>query len=217
MSFHQLNIQIDAQGLELLNQAGQRVTIVQQVGVGSPVVAWVSFQPRLGTNTVTWFDNYSVYASTTQIQHGAQIIIQQTRVAPEGFIFTLRGGQLDFGQRGLPDTAFGVTNDDPSFTVGGNPMVTSGLYQEAIVNGQATAGPINAVGIAYQASATFTPMQRVQVFAAFAFNSQVISFVTSPTLLVDMTQGSTQTIRWDNARNQFVMVSLLATDGADEI
>jgi hypothetical protein len=211
MTVYQLSIEIDSQGLNLLNQDGQFVTFVQSVGSGRPVV-WVSFQPS-NTNTVTWTDSYSVYASTSPFQNGAQIFTQSTQPAAGGNIYTLNGGQFDNGQPGLPATQFGVANDDPSFNVNGVQMVTSGLYQEAIVNGSPTASPLNAVGIPYQESATFTPIQGVQVVASpFQNNGVVIDSVSALALLVDLTQGPMQTIHFDDTAGQFVMGSLPSGD-----
>ena len=208
MPVYQLNIQIDEQGLNTLIQAGQLVTIVKSAGGGTPVV-WVTFNPMM-MNTVTWTEQYSVYASTTQIQDGAQIITQSTQPAVGGNTYTLSGGQFDNGQPGLPATQFGVTNNDPNFSVGGNQMVTSGLYQGAIVNGGSTASPLNAVGIPYQQSGTFAPSEQVQVFASYYQNNGlVISSVSALALRVDLTQGP-QTIHYDDASNQFAMGPLSA-------
>src|SRR5262245_57303979 len=113
MPTYQLTIQFDSQGLATLNEAGQLVTIVKSVSTGTPV-AWVAFDP-MESNTVTWTEQYSVYASTTQIQDGAQIITQSTQAAVGGNTYTLSGGQFDNGKPGLPATTYGVLNNDPNF------------------------------------------------------------------------------------------------------
>jgi len=203
MPTYQLSIQIDSEGLNILNEAGQFVTMVKSVSPGTLVV-WVSFRP-LGANIVTWSETYSVYASTSPILYGAQIMAQSTQPAVGGYTYTLSGGQFDNGEPRLLPTMVGVMNDDPDFRVDGVQLITSGIYQEAIVNGALTVSPLNAVGIPYRELTTFMPTEKVQVFASdFGNNGLVISSVTWPTLLVDLTQGP-QTIHYNAATNQFVM------------
>jgi uncharacterized Zn-binding protein involved in type VI secretion len=186
MPTYQLNIQLDSQGLKTLNEAGQLVTIVKSAGAGKPV-AWVSFDPML-SNTVTWTEKYSVYASTTAIEAGAQIVTQSTEAAAAGNTYTLAGGQFDNGKPGLPATQYGVANADPNFMVDGVQLVTSGLYQGVIVNGTSLPSPLNAVGIPYNESGVFTPIEKVQVFtSSYQNNGIVISSVSSQALLVDPT------------------------------
>jgi Ca2+-binding RTX toxin-like protein len=217
MTAFSLFIEFDSQGLEALLEADQTVTIVQAVEIGAPVV-WVSFEP-FSVNEVAWeTDQYSVYASTTFIQNGALIFTRWTQSAAGGNIYTLSNGLFDTGHPVLAATEFGVFNNDPDFRVGGVQMITSGLYQPVLVNGTPTAAPLNALAIPYQDEATFTPLHRVQVFTSSVQESGVvISSVITDALEVDLTQGSTRTIHYDDSTNQFRVGSLQATDGADVI
>lgn len=117
----------------------------------------------------------------------------------------ISGRHCRIGTPVLPPTQFGVADNDPAFTIGNIPMITSGLYQETIVNGEMSQSPLNAAGVLYgDPAATFTPIEQVQVFASTYRNSGiVISGVTGHALTVDLTQQPTQTIYYNDATNQF--------------
>ncbi|MGH3680224.1 MAG: hypothetical protein ACRDT2_08230 [Natronosporangium sp.] len=207
MSTYELTIQFDNQGLATINAASQLVTLVKSVGNGRPV-AWVAFHP-MESNQVTWTETYSVYSSTTQIQDGAQIQTQSTQPAVGGNTYTFAAGQFGIGQANLPAASYGVTDNDPNFEVDGVQMITSGLYQGAVVNGQATQSPLNAVAVPYLETGQFTPVEVVQVFASsYQSNGLVISAVSSQALTVDFTSQLTQTIHYNDATNQFAAGAL---------
>ncbi len=201
---YQLNIEIPSDGLRTLSKANQYITIVKSMPNGAQV-AWVSFRPML-TNFVTWDEQYSVYASTTNIQDGATIVTQSTRAASLGRVYTLTGGQFDTGQPGVPVQSFGVANGDAVLTVDGVSMVTCGLYQGANVNGNVVAGAINAVAVPFMNEAVFTPIEKVQIFASsLQDNGIVISSVTSAALEVDLTENQAQGLLYNPAVNRFTL------------
>lgn len=202
MPEYSLEIQFDDAGLKTLELADQYVTLVKSTGRGRPV-AWVSFRP-MQHNLVNWTEEYSVYASTTQIQEGAQIFTQSTRPAVGGHTYALQGGRFHDGAPGLPATNYGVHNVDPHFTIRDVPMVTSGLYQGAVVNGSTTASPLNAIAVPYFETAVFTPVERVQIFASsYQDNGLVISRVSSLALTVDLTTHPSQVVHYATGTNQF--------------
>lgn len=204
MTQYSLAIKFDNAGLAALHAAGQLVTLVKSVQGGSPV-AWVSFKP-MESNTVTWTESYSVYASSTLVEDGAQISTQSTQPANGGNTYKFDSGIFSSGTPGLPPTQYGVQNADPDFKIGSTAMVTSGLYQGAVVNGQSTKSPLNAVGVLYSETGKFTPVEKVQVFASnYQNNGLVISQVSSEALLVDLTNQADQTIHYNDATNQFAM------------
>ncbi len=206
MNPYQLTIDIPSDGLKTLYAANQFVTIVKSVPHGVPV-AWVSFRPML-SNTITWTEAYSVYASTTGIQEGATIITQSTKPAGGGKMYTLRGGQFDDGKDILSPRSCGVYNSDDVFTIDDVRMVTCGLHQGVTVNGTSTAGAVNAVAVPYQDEAVFTPIERVQIFASsFQNNGLVISSVTSAALEVDLTTVQSQALRYNPAVNRFAIAA----------
>ncbi len=201
---YQLNIEIPSDGLQTLSAANQYITIVKSMPNGAQV-AWVSFRPML-TNFVTWDEVYSVYASTTNIQDGATIVTQSTRVASLGRVYTLAGGQFDNGQPGVPVQSFGVVNEDSALCTGNVPMVTCGLYQGAKVNGNVVAGAINAIAVPFMNEAVFTPIEKIQIFASnLQDNGIVISSVTSAALEVDLTENKAQVLLYNPAVNTFTL------------
>lgn len=206
MTDYKLDINIDSQGLHTIQAAGQVVTLVKSVGGGGNMpVAWLSFHP-MQSNTLTWTNQYSVYASSTKIQANARIVSQSTQLATGGSTYTFSGGQFDYGKsNGLTIVQYGVENQDADFLVDGMAMITSGLYQGAVVNGGAKSSPLNAVEVPYNESGTFTPKEVVQVFVSnYQDNGMVISSVTSKSLTVDLTSSPSQTIHYDDHSNQFV-------------
>jgi hypothetical protein len=205
MPTYRLNIQFDQAGLDTLNEAGQSVTIVKSVPQGVPV-AWISFAPLLN-NLVTWNEQYSVYASTSQIQDGTEIFTQSTQAAAGGSTYKLVAGHFDSGTSGLLPNTYGVVNADPGFQVGGIQKVTSGLYQGASVDGTPAAAAINAVAVPYLDEAVFTPIEKVQIFASsFQNNGLVISSaVPSQALEVDLADTPTQALHYNSEYNRFTL------------
>jgi hypothetical protein len=212
MPTYQLSIGFTDAGLDTLQAAKQQVTMVKSVNSsagssGSNPVIWVSFKP-MNANTVTWDEEYSVYASTTNIVNGAQIITNSSIAASSGNAYTfLPAGHFGASNSNLSDTEYGVINNS-SFAVNGIPMITSGLYQTAVVNGTPKSSPLNATPVPFGDTATFTPIEKVQVFvSSYQNNGLVIAEVTSQALTVDFTTQPTQSIIYDAATNQFVLGS----------
>lgn len=202
MTSYQLAIAFDSDGLQTLAAADQCVTIVKSVRSGIPV-SWLTFRPMLN-NTVTWDETYAVYASTTQIEDGATIVTQSIQPAVGGNKYTLSGGQFDSGVTAYAPNMYGVFNNDGEFSVGPVTMITSGLYQAAAVNGMAQSGAVNAVAVPYLDTAIFTPIEKVQIFASsYHDNGMVISSVSSQALEVDLTEKTSQALRYNSATNQF--------------
>ena len=202
MTSYELTINFDSAGLTALSAAGQLVTIVKSVSTGTPV-AWIAFEPE-ELNTITWTEEYSVYASTSNIVNGAQIMTSSTSPAVGGQTYSFVAGQFGVGEPGLPTTEYGVTNSDSAFLINGVQMITSGLYQGAVVNGETTASPLNATPILFNENATFTPVEKIQVFASsYQNNGLVISSVSGTALLVDLTTNPSQTIKYNDGTNQF--------------
>ena len=192
MPNYTLNIAFDQAGLQALSQAGQSVTIAKQ-SAGGLQTAWITFQPQL-TNIVTWTEQYSVYASTTNAQAGAQIITSSQATAIAGSSYNLNtAGYFDPGVSG----AVGPNNVA---------MVTGGLVQGATVNGSALSAPICAVGILFNQQAIFTPIETIQIYtSSYSNNGIVISQVAGNALTVTYTTNSTASVAYNDQNNQFIM------------
>jgi len=205
MTNYTLNIAIDGTGVSTLANAQENVVIVKELpGAGSAYVAWVVTPPANVIN-ITWTDNYQVYASTSAIQNGANIVASAIQPAIPGYQYTLTTTGFDLGQSVLGQTQMGVVDEDKEFTVHNIPQITSGLIQGAVVGGTQMGNPLNAVTVLYNQSAIFTPIEKVYVFTAAEIQgAAVLSSIMGNACMVDLTETSTQNIRYDDNTNEFV-------------
>ncbi|MCJ8507385.1 hypothetical protein MUU53_05590 [Rhizobium lemnae] len=206
MPNYTLNIAFDQAGLQALSQAGQSVTIAKQ-SAGGLQTAWITFQPQLN-NIVTWTEQYSVYASTTNAQAGAQIITSSQATAIGGSSYNLNtAGYFDPGVPNVvASTQYEINNGDPNLKINNVAMVTGGLVQGATVNGAALSAPICAVGILFNQQAIFTPIETIQIYtSSYSNNGIVISQVAGNALTVTYTTNSTASVAYNDQNNQFIM------------
>ncbi|WP_394689825.1 hypothetical protein [Hoeflea sp.] len=206
MPTYELDITFDQAGLDALSASGQKVTIVKQSSGGKPT-AWITFTPQLA-NSVTWTEQYSVYSSTTNAQAGAKIITSSEADAIGGSSYTLNtSGYFDPGVSGVVGpTQYQIINGDPDLMIGTTPMVTGGLVQGASVNGTTVSSPMCAVGILYNQTAMFTPIETILVYtSSYSDNGIVISSVAGNALTVTYTTNTTAGIKYNDQNNQFIM------------
>jgi hypothetical protein len=208
---YQINISIDAAGVQALNAAGQFVTFVKSI-TSSPAesgnlpVAWLSFSPFM-SNSVGWQESYYLYATTTPIEPGATI--QETSQTPapaqEGPIYTFQQGVFTAGPEGSAPT-YNMMNSQGS-------ALTFGLAQTATVNGDNATAPVNAVTILNGENASFTPTETVSVFlSSFNTNGSVISHVAGNALVIELTsQEPVAHVSFNDANGQFILASQNAT------
>jgi hypothetical protein len=210
-----LNIQIDSTGLDRINSHTQVVTIVKAFNPPSnQAVVWLTFSP-LQTNSVTWSDNYLVYASTTQTMLWEIIQLGSTQAAEGGNNYTFDGSSFQNSSSGLSPNEYKVTNNDKQST-----ELTLGLAQAASINGNVqNPNPVNATAVPYNESTPFTPLDEVQIFVGSGMNVGLIipsslinpsnsgDIVVSKPLTVDFTTNTSQTIHYDDATNKFILDS----------
>lgn len=205
MPGYELDITFDQAGLQALNAAGQSVTIVKQTA-GSKPVAWITFTPQL-FNVITWNPVYSVYSSTTNAQAGAIIQTSSKATAIGGSSYNLNtAGFFDSGVSGaVGPTQYQIVNSDPDLKIGSTAMVTGGLLQGASVNGTAVTAPMCAVGILFNQTAVFTPIETILVFtSSYSNNGIVISQVAGTALAVSYTTNQKAAITYNDQQNQFI-------------
>lgn len=206
---YQLNVDFSTADLNIINQAQEQVVIVKQVNGSSSAssVAWVAFNP-LPANSVTWSDSYTLYATRTQLQSNAtiQMLAQATAMETESLPFT---STATFGPADptvvLPSDTYGVENQ---YTV--TPYMTFGLAQAANITGSGVpASPINAVMVPENQSATFEPLDVIQVFLmANVNNGMVLSSVQSKAITVTFGAGVNEhTITYNAAIGGFQLTS----------
>ena len=203
---YQLNISIDAEGLQMIYASGQSVTVVKIV-VSNPLsggmlpVAWTAFQP-LEENSVTWSENYYIYATTTPIMAGATIVQTSMTPAPvqTGWTYTFINGQFTGAQGGMSD-AFNMINQQ------GN-MFNFGLSQQAVINNVPTMAPLNAIPVLNNQLASFTPVQTISVFLSTSYNGgTVLSQVPYNALTFSFSSQMAANIGFNDSTNTFYLIS----------
>lgn len=206
MTRYTLNLQIDSRSLQMLYAAGQRITIGRSVNGGSPNVAWLVFSPLMN-NTITWEEDYGLYASTTNLMNGASIYPMSATASPamEASTYPFLPS-MSFGipvQHAAPAGSFGVQNAAPPAAF---PMLTFGLMQSAEVNGAGTPFQVaSAMPVLSQQSAVLTPSLTIYVWLQAMYGSGTcIPNVSGPTTRVTYGGSVTsQTLMYDPNRGVF--------------
>jgi len=203
MTTYQLSIDIDQAGLSAIYTSGQRVTLVKSVtsfpgSTGNLPVAWISFNPMEG-NLITWTENYSVYATTTQIAGGAQIVMSSSTPAQEGIMYALENGAFSNIAGGAP-SVYNVKN----MMEPGN--FNFGLAQDVEINGVPVSAPVSASPVLYNETATFTPIETISVFlTSYTNNGVVITQVASNACTIILTsQNPTASLTFQDSTNTFI-------------
>jgi hypothetical protein len=201
MSSYSLTIQFTGQDAQAINSANQQVVLVKSVsGTNGTPVAWVTFSP-FENNVITWDDNYGVYASTTSVEGGA-LIVKSSTVNPATMneIYPFESGAFDNPIQGTVNT-YGIKNLSPV-------TYTFGLAQSVTANSNSfDANPMNAAPVLPQETATFTPIETVQVFlGAQISNGAVITNITSGALTVELSNNPQAIIHY--SAGQFVQGGL---------
>ncbi|MEO1339500.1 MAG: hypothetical protein AAFV29_27920 [Myxococcota bacterium] len=198
-----MNIDIDNDGLGAIYGAGQKVTLVRSVvseplASGNLPIAWLTFKP-FQTNNVAWDENYSLYATTTQLKGGATIKMTSSTVTPAqtGVIYTLENGFFTSERGGTADAFHGENQQGDG--------ISFGLAQEATVNNTKVSAPLNAVQVLKNQKVQFVPEEPVSIYlSSYSDNGVVISQVASQALTVTLTSQSPEAnIGFDNKTNTF--------------
>ncbi|WP_308366692.1 MULTISPECIES: hypothetical protein [unclassified Microbulbifer] len=191
MPTYTLNIDFRKQDLDTLYKAGEKVTLIKQSANGQPV-AWVCFYP-FENNTITWEEEYAIYASTTMIQGGATIQKMSDEMAQEQMMYAFQNGNFGTpapsGQ--LSEGQYGVSNQTPLSQATG---LTFGLAQNVQVNGTAYVNrPINADWVPSKHVATFTPYENIKIFMNHNIeDGMVVTDIFSPSLTLTFGGSTTE-------------------------
>lgn len=177
MTKYTLTLNIDPDDMKYIKPAGQRLTLAKPVGSGDPNVVWLSIDPFPST-TITWTEDYWIYASTAEIADGASID-KLSEVAP--------GPALDSGFYPFtPAAIFGPLQKDPQIargTYAANnymphaqyPALTFGLSQSAMIGKTlAERKPISAQSVLATQQIQMTPFTHVYVWLQSQFASETI-------------------------------------------
>lgn len=165
--------------LTRFHASGSNVVVAKPNAGGAPNVAWVVYNP-LEENTMTWDEEYGIYASNTDIVGGALLVQMSHAPSPveDGMVypFTVEGF---FGS----PSSGGVTG---SYTVqneykNDKGYMTIGLYQNAVVNDKKTTrNAISAALVQREFTAEMTPFTSVYLWIQSQVKSNsVVTNVTS--------------------------------------
>jgi len=201
----ELEINLTTDQVHALFAAGQRVTIVRRVaGEGNTIVAWVALSP-VESNNVTWTDSYYIYATTSMLTPGTQLVqaIETDDPAILGHEYALSFNVFaDQGSKIMYTGQYAASNESRQN------RFSFGLSQDALVNGEPVRPPICAIPVLNNNVATFVPSQNLSVYMSNTIhNGVVVSSVSSTATAVNLTtQHNKGTLTYDDTNNQFAVV-----------
>jgi hypothetical protein len=182
MAQYELTLQFSTQDIMTILETGQKVTLIKSVGATGGTtsdVAWVAFNP-FESNSVTWMDEYGIYASTVQVINGAQVNkISDIEAAEEEAVTFQDSGifSAPVQDSSLTSGQYKAINQYDTLS-----LLTFGMEQGVAVNGQSQpAQPINAVSVPKTDNVVFTPFEKVIAFLAAGIDSSsIVAQITSP-------------------------------------
>ena len=185
---YNLNIELSEEVLDVIAKAHQKIVLVKHTaGDNDAPVSWVCFKPWM-KNTIEWQNNFAIYASNTEVSHGATIKKLSDKLAATGVCYPFDKGYFNKPTKGenLSKNSYFVRNQNDD-TDG----VTMGLAQDVVVNGEAfEKNPINAVFVPRGQFATMTPIEQIDVYLKNDIvDSTVISHIQSKPLSVVYAEG----------------------------
>jgi hypothetical protein len=163
MTSFKLNIDLSSEDLHLLSQVNYKIIVAKTSSGGQPNVAWQAFQPVL-RNTISWEEEYGIYASSTSLQNGAEL-----RKISETEIPAIAGKLYSLQEKGIIESSTGDGNAQVFTLLNQYPtspgtMVT-GLYQNAQVNGIEIAGnAVSAMPVHFKNSIEMQPCPTVHLW-----------------------------------------------------
>jgi hypothetical protein len=204
MPSYELQVGFSNNDLSTIYTVGANVIIAKPTSDGTPNVAWQVFRP-MSANTVSWEENYGIYASTSEVQNGAQLS-QLSSVKPPAAInklYTLESNSIISGPAsGGTSNAFSLHN-----TYDVKQYMTVGLYQDANVNGTDIIGnALSAAGVMLNHIAAMTPYTTVYIWLQSQVKSNcVVTNVTSPMTQITFGGGvSSNKVKYDSSTGTFI-------------
>ncbi|MBD7912206.1 MULTISPECIES: hypothetical protein [Clostridium] len=160
MPNYRLNLSINSVDIKTIYDAQEKIVILKKTSSGFPI-AWVTFLPFEG-NYVSWEENYSLYASNTEIQAGATIVKLSEVAATPKQLYKFNKGTFDLPETfpGAEEGQYIASNKMNSFN-----SLVFGLAQKVEFNGNSIPGsPINASIVPLNQIVKFTPYEQIVVF-----------------------------------------------------
>lgn len=193
--------------LQILYATGSNVIVAKPTGGSTPNVAWQVFRPLQG-NTLSWTEEYGIYASTSNVVNGATL--SQLSSTPVGSSMNKLYTLLDSGAMSGPASGGAPASYALLNQYSGKSYMTVGLYQNATVNGTDIAGnALSAVPVLLQSTAIMTPYTTVYIWIqSQVVSNTVVTTVTSPMTALKFGGGVTDiSVAYDSASGTFIPVS----------
>ena len=175
---YELVILFEKKDLSLINQAREKVVLVQATDETNYRVVWAAFTP-FERNLVTWNNQYFLYASTSLPTPEREILIVAEQKAQSQNIYTFNQDRIFSYPEAEPSlnlSQYMVVNNLPYEEM---PSLTFGLAQDCTINSLAQASninsqeikplPINAAIVPSKQFAKFIP--RKELFILLASNT----------------------------------------------
>ena len=154
-----LLLDVGVDGLSVLTASAARIVLAKPAGSGAPNVAWLAFEPQHRL-TIEWDDLYGVFASESGVRAGSRIEVASCIYPAEARrIYSFDG--LRFAE-GRPDGRVPVGHYDV-WNAGPSPA-TFGLLQHARIDGALVPAPLNAIVLATDLTADFSPDERIYLW-----------------------------------------------------
>lgn len=160
-----LTVKFDSNEVELINEAKQKVIIVQEVFGGDNQVIWASFLP-FESNIVQWSSSYYLYVSDTKIEKYNTIKgLSSCSAIPEKYYQV--DNSLTFQEVDSKETSnaaqYNVINnvDYDKFA-----QLTFGLAQKIIINNEESSIPIplSAISLLTKNHTSFSPTNKILIY-----------------------------------------------------
>ena len=201
-----LNMHFSQEDLVRFLATGSNIVVAKPSSSGgTPNVAWVVFRP-LESNTMTWVEEYGIYASTASLVNGALLTQMSRSEFP-----ALDGRTYQFSPNGSFGPASGSGQLGSFYALnsysGAPGYLTFGLFQDATVNNQRVAGnAISAAPVLFGSTAQMTPYTTVYLWVQSQVQSNsVVTLVTSPQTAVTFGGGVTSaSLNYEPRTGQFV-------------
>ncbi len=199
-----LNVEFNSSDLSTILAANEQVAILKAPVITEQSVVWIAFSP-FEANTVSWLENYAVYASHSVMVNGAKITMKAAQAAEPELFYPFKDGTFEppVKASNIGPGEYGIRDQDFDF-----PALTFGLAQAALVNGaDVNYQPLNAQTVLRGQEAIFTPEDTIAVALMSKVESGfVISEVSGVPIVLKFGGGvDSITIKYNGETGRFVV------------
>lgn len=191
MSSFSISTTFTQQDLERFYASGSNVIVAKPTGGSQPNVAWVVYRPLIN-NTLSWEENYGIYASNADVQNGARLSQMSSTPFPAvpSMLYTMQpSGSITGPNSGGSPNTYSILNSYNNLPKG---FITMGLYQNASLDGSPIKGnAVSAAPVIYNSTANMTPLTTVYLWLqSQVLSNTVVTTVTSPMTRVTLSGSS---------------------------